>query len=255
MEDILVYLSFIHKGNWEKIYSDITNKEKIDKEKVSKVIKEINSNYITILNPNYPECLKYIFKPPFVLYYKGNIDLLLNKNYTRIAVIGSRNNSKYGEFCTKKICEDLTANDSIVIVSGLAKGIDSIAHKTSLINNGKTIAIIGNGLNIVYPKENLHLYDEIGEKGLILSEYPLDVLPDSSNFPNRNRIIAGISQGVVVTEAKIKSGTMNTVSHALENGKQIFCVPDKFNNNSGCNKLIKEGAKLIENGNDIIEDL
>jgi DNA processing protein len=253
MESILVYLSIIHDGEWNKIYQDILDKKPVDKEEVEKEIKRLECNYITLLSPNYPNSLKNIFKPPFVLFYKGNIDLI-NDSFKKIAVIGSRENSDYGKESAELICNGLSKKE-ITIVSGLAKGIDSISHKCSLSNNGNTIAVIGNGLNIVYPKENSSLYKEIEEKGLIISEYPPNVMPNSSNFPKRNRILAGISDGVVVIEAKEKSGTMNTVSHALESGKPIFCIPERNNMHSGCNKLIKEGAKLIETADDIIEEL
>lgn len=253
MEEILVYLSIIHNGDWNKIYKDILDKKPINKELIKDVLKDIDSNYITLLDKNYPISLKSIFKPPFVLFYKGNIELL-NSNNKKIAVIGSRENTNYGKNMTQKICKDLI-NENIIIVSGLAKGIDSIAHQCCIENSGKTIAVLGNALNVTYPKGNENLYKRIEENGLIISEYPRNVMPDSFNFPQRNRIIAGLCEGVVVIEAKEKSGTMNTVSHALEDGKLIFCVPEQSNKNSGCNKLIKEGAKLIENAQDILEEL
>ena len=252
MEKVLVYLSVIYKGDWDKIYEAILNKQPIDKKDLEKILNTVTDNYITLLNSNYPDSLKQIFKPPFVLFYKGNLSLLNER--VKIAVIGSRNNSEYGKEVTETICKDLITKGNVTIVSGLAKGADSIAHKTCINENGKTIAVLANGLNITYPKENNCLYKQIAEKGLILTEYPSDIMPDPKNFLSRNRIIAGISNGVIVTEAKTKSGTMNTVSHALEAGKQIFCVPDKLNTNSGCNKLIKEGAKLIENADDVLEE-
>jgi len=254
MDKVLVYLSILYKGNWDKIYDHILTKKEVDKKDMEEKLENYIGKYISLLNPNYPTKLKSIFKPPFVLFYEGDINLL-NNSCKKIAVIGSRNNSEYGKQVTKTLCQDLAINKDVIILSGLAKGIDAIAHKTCIENDGKTIAILGNGLNIIYPKENLDLYELIKEKGLILSEYPLDVLPDASNFPKRNRIIAGLCDCIVVTEAKVKSGTMNTVSHALEDGKQIFCVPDKLNTNSGCNKLIKEGAFLIENAEDILNQL
>lgn len=253
MEEVLVYLSIIHNGDWNKIYRDVLDKRPIEKEDVLNKVKELNCSYITILNGSYPLSLKSTFKPPFVLFYKGNIELLKTEK-RKIAVIGSRDNSEYGKITTENICKDLV-KENFVIVSGLAKGIDSIAHKSCLDNNGETIAVLGNGINVTYPKENDMLYKKIGNEGLIISEYPPNVLPDSFNFPKRNRIIAGLSEGVLVIEAKEKSGTMNTVSHALEDGKQIFCVPERSNLNSGCNKLIKEGAKLVETAKDILEEL
>jgi len=253
MEEILVYLSIIHKGDWNKIYKDILDKKPISKEEIKEKIKELDVSYITILDKRYPNCLKSIFKPPFVLFYKGNLDLLVTSR-KKIAVIGSRENSEYGKKSTETICKDFI-KQNILVVSGLAKGIDSIAHQYFIDNGGETIAVLGNGLNIIYPKENSNLYKSIENKGLIITEYPNDVMPDSSNFPKRNRIISGISDGILVIEAKEKSGTMNTVSHALEDGKPIFCIPERSGLNSGCNKLIKEGAKLVETALDVIEEL
>lgn len=252
MENVLVYLSIIHNGDWNKIYQDILEKRPLDKEDIKKTVKEINVPFITLINNNYPQCLKRIFKPPFVLFYKGDIELL-NKE-KKIAIIGSRENSEYGKESTQRVCKDLV-KENVCIVSGLAKGIDSIAHQSCLENSGSTIAVLGNGLNVTYPKENEKLYKLIESKGLILSEYPPNVLPEKDNFPKRNRIISGLSDGVVVIEAKEKSGTMNTVAHALEDGKPIFCFPERAECNSGCNKLIKEGAKLVENAKDILEEI
>lgn len=253
MEEILVYLSIINNGDWNSIYQNIVDKRPISKEEVKKEIEKLNVKYITLLSDKYPSFLKSTFKPPFVLFYEGDINLLLEES-KRIAVIGSRLNTQYGLETTQKICKGLLEKD-VTIVSGLAKGIDGIAHNSCLENNGKTIAVIGNGLNVVYPKENETLYKKIKEKGLIISEYPPNTMPCPSNFPTRNRIIAAISNGILVIEAKEKSGTMNTVSHALEDGKQIFCVPERCNESSGCNKLIKEGAKLVETADDILEEL
>ena len=255
MHEILVYLSIIYKGDWNKIYESILNKTPIDKNEALAACNNLNCNYITILDDSYPLCLKSIYKPPFVLFYKGDINLLNDNNF-KIAVIGNRLNSEYGKNITEKICKDLICKkENCVIVSGLAKGIDSIAHNCCLNHNGKTIAVLGNGLDIIYPKENKNLYNNIIDKGLLISEYPPGTVPSKEKFPIRNRLIAGISNCVAVMEAKEKSGTMNTVSHALEDGKPIFCVPDKCDVSSGCNKLIKEGAKLIENATDILEEL
>lgn len=253
MKEILVYLSIVHNGNWNSIYKDILEKRQIDKIDLDEKLKNFNVNYITLLDQDYPISLKNTLKPPFVLFYKGNIKLLKSEN-KKIAVIGSRENTDYGKNVTENICSDLV-KENFIIVSGLAKGIDSIAHNSCLTNNGNTIAVLGNGLDIYYPKENAKLYEKIEKNGLLISEYPPNTSPNKSHFPSRNRIIAGLSEGVLIIEAKEKSGTMNTVYHALEDGKQIFCVPDRINTNSGCNKLIKEGAKLVESAKDIIEEL
>ena len=169
MHEILVYLSIKYNGDWNKIYQSILDKESIDKEVVKDVVSKLTCNYITLLDKNYPLCLKSIFKPPFVIFYKGDVSLL-NDDKVRIAVIGNRLNSEYGKTVTEKICKELVnENSNCVIVSGCAKGIDSIAHTSCLNNNGKTIGVLGNGLDIVYPKDNVKLYNEIIEKGLLIS--------------------------------------------------------------------------------------
>ena len=212
-----------------------------------------DSEYITLLDDNYPKRLKSIYKPPFVLFYKGNINLLSTCNKL-IGVVGSRNNSKYGEKATESIVKELVSQN-IVIVSGLAKGIDAISHTTCLAQGGATIAVLANGLKINYPFRNACLQEEIGTKGLLLTEYPDFVESNKEQFPKRNRIIAGLSDAILVTEARKKSGSMITVARALEMGKDIFCVPHLIWCDSGCNSLIKEGAKLVENANDILVEL
>lgn len=202
---------------------------------------------IQILNINdikYPQNLKNIYDPPVSLYVLGNIKAL---NETNIAVIGSRDYSKYGENQAKKFSYDLAKN-KINIVSGLAKGIDSFAHIGALYAKGKTIAVLGNGLDMIYPKENINLAkDIIKNNGCIISEYPLGTKPLKYNFPARNRIISGISRGILVIEAKEKSGTLITVDFALEQGRDIFVIPGNVDskNSVGTNNLIKEGAKLV----------
>ena len=163
MDKVLVYLSIIHEGDWNKIYNHISEKLPVDKEEMERVINSNTCDYITILDSKYPIQLKHIFKPPFVLFYKGNVDLLTNEELKKIAVIGSRLNTDYGKHVTEEICQNIVCNSSSVIVSGLAKGIDSIAHKTCLNCGGKTIAVLGNGLNVVYPKENNKLYELISK--------------------------------------------------------------------------------------------
>ncbi|MBE6124261.1 MAG: DNA-protecting protein DprA [Erysipelotrichaceae bacterium] len=247
MEEIIVYFAVKYKGDWESIYQAISKKERVDMDEVKKTVASLKTKWVTIISKDYPNSLKQIPKPPFVLFYKGNFDLLFQKS---IAVIGSRNATKYGISACEKIVKDLVETE-YCIVSGLAKGIDSCSHRTALKYFGKTIAVLGYGLNF----KDEALQKEIIEKGLVISEYPEDVLPHKKHFLFRNRLISGLSSGVVVIEAKYKSGTMNTVAHGLEQNKEIFCVPNRINEQSGCNKLIKEGAKLVESGKDIIEDL
>lgn len=223
-----------------------------------KYMQENNIDIINIYEKNYPQNLKQIYDPPISLYIKGNLNILNNKN---IGIVGCRECSNYGKRATKYFAYNL-AKENINIISGLAKGVDSYAHIGSLCtsyeneNYGKTIAVVGNGLDIVYPKENVKLANEIIRSGgAIISEYPCGTKPDKMNFPARNRIISGISQGIIVVEAKEKSGTLITVDFALEQGRDIFVVPGNINsiNSVGTNELIKQGAKLITTYKDILK--
>ena len=207
----------------------------------------MNYDFITINDDIYPECLKEISDPPEKLYYKGNLELL--KSERMIAVVGTRNPSSYGKLCCEYMIKKMSKAD-ITIVSGFAKGIDSIAHKTSLITGTKTIAVIASGLDIVYPASNLSLYKEIEEKGLILSEYEAGTKPFKGNFPQRNRIIAGLSKGVIVVESKDRGGSLITADLALEYNRDVYAVPgDIFSEYSkGCNSLIRDAkAKSLSN--------
>ena len=253
MENILLYFAIKYEGDWDKIYAAINKKEKVDSVEMEEVLKENKSNYITLLDSQYPSRLKCIYKPTFVLFYKGDISLL-NSNNKTIGVVGSRKNSEYGKKTTTQIVKDLV-KENIIIVSGLAKGIDSIAHHSCIDNGGKTVAVLGNGFDSCYPLENSDLLENVAKYGVVISEYPDFVEACKENFPKRNRIIAGLSDAILVTEAKKKSGSMITVSRALEMGKDIYCIPSNIGKDSGCNLLIKEGAKLVECGQDILLEL
>ncbi|MBQ8206414.1 MAG: DNA-processing protein DprA [Bacilli bacterium] len=250
MRKTLLYLAIKYNGNYKKIYQAIKEKEIVPTKEVEKIESKIKCNYITLVDANYPNFLKVMVTPPFVLFYYGDISLMNNPN--KVAVIGNRAYSLYGKEMTQKIVKELKDYNA-TIVSGLALGIDGIAHKEALDNNMKTIAILGGGIDYCYPMSNLKLYEQIKKEGLVISEYPNDISPEPQNFLIRNRLIASISDYVLVTEAKYKSGTMNTVAYALEFGKDIFAVPYLANSNSGCNYLIKQGAKLVECAKDIYE--
>ena len=214
----------------------------------------MNYDFITINDDIYPECLKEISDPPEKLYYKGNLELL--KSERMIAVVGTRNPSSYGKLCCEYMIKKMSKAD-ITIVSGFAKGIDSIAHKTSLITGTKTIAVIASGLDIVYPASNLSLYREIEEKGLILTEYEPGTKPFKGNFPQRNRIIAGLSKGVIVVESKDRGGSLITADLALEYNRDVYAVPgDIFSEYSkGCNNLIRDAkAKSLSHIKELLED-
>ncbi|MCI6357858.1 MAG: DNA-processing protein DprA [Erysipelotrichaceae bacterium] len=250
--DVLLYFSLKYIGDWDKIYSAIRNKEKFDENEYILLKSEVKSNYITMLDDEYPESLKNIHKPPFVIYYYGDINLL--KNDKLITIVGSRDYSEYGEYCCVSITKELVTK-GYVVVSGLARGIDVIAHNVALENEGKTIAILGSGIDYCYPKQNSKTYEQIKEKGLLMSEYPNNFTAIKENFPKRNRILAGLSPNLFAPEFKINSGTSITISLALSYGKNIFCPPHPISSMTGNNILIKEGAMLVETANDIIFEI
>lgn len=205
----------------------------------------------SILDQVYPEELKAIYNPPVLLFYQGTLELL---EKPKLAVVGARKSSQVGSETVKKLLAEL--NQNFVIVSGLARGIDTAAHMATLKQGGKTIAVVGNGLSQYYPKENRPLQDYISKNHLILSEYGPDSSPKRHHFPERNRIIAGLSLGVLVVEAKIRSGSLITCERALEEGRDVFAVPGNIldGNSEGCHHLIKEGAKCVTTGLDILSE-
>jgi DNA processing protein len=204
-------------------------------------------------DPEYPPRLKEIGDPPPVIYYKGE---LLPTDERSVAVVGTRSPTTYGREAAAQITADL-ARDNITIVSGLALGIDAIAHRSALDNGGRTIAVVANGLDIVYPKEHAVLFQRIQEQGAVLSESPLGTRPDARGFPRRNRLISGLSLGTLVVEAGEASGARWTVYHALEQNREVFCIPGSILSPASqlTNRLIKEGAKQVCNHNDVLEEL
>lgn len=202
---------------------------------------------------NYPKALLNISNPPEKLFVLGNETILDNFG---IAIVGSRNCTKYGEEVAKSIAYNLSKYN-INVVSGMAKGIDSAAHIGTIMGKGKTIAVLGSGFKHIYPKENIGLLkDIINSGGAVITEFEEDVLPIPENFPKRNRIISALSQGVVVVEAGRRSGSLITAEIALEEGKEVFAVPGNVTSRTskGTNELIKDGAKLVENVIDILEE-
>ena len=201
----------------------------------------------------YPKRLKEIYLPPVVLFYKGRLELF---NRLSIGIVGARNHTPYSKEALEYLLPDILER-KVSIISGLARGVDSLAHQLTLDLKGETIAVIGNGINICYPKENQSLYDAIGKKGLILSEYPLDSPPLKFHFPYRNRIIAGLSHGLCVIEAKLHSGSLITANVALSENRQVFALPGNITSeySKGTNELITAGAFPIRNSNDILESL
>ena len=207
--------------------------------------------FISYFDKNYPKLLKEINDYPLGIYVLGKLP---NDEYTKISIVGSRKYTEYGAYVTHKFAYDL-AKRNVVIVSGMARGIDSVAHKSTIEAGGKTIAVLGCGLNICYPPENNKLREEIINHGCLISEFALGTKPLTGNFPVRNRIISGLSKGLIVTEANEKSGTLITVGHALDQGREVMAVPGAINNmfSQGTNYLIKQGANLIINCQDVLE--
>lgn len=206
---------------------------------------------ISFWDEAFPEYLKRIHDAPVLLFYKGRIDYI---NIGGIAIVGTRNATQSGRRTADSFAREL-AQRSIPVISGMARGIDTVAHKGALAIGGPTIAVLGAGLDIIYPPENNKLFESISDSGLILSEFPMHTEPINSNFPKRNRIISGLSDGVVVVEAGLKSGALITAYLALEQGRDVFAVPGNIYNpqSKGCHHLLKQGAKLVENTIDILE--
>lgn len=208
-----------------------------------------NIGFITYANPLYTEKLKGILSAPFFLFYKGNIDIIKNKS---IGVVGARKCSSYGIAVTKLLTKELITNN-ITLISGGARGVDSVAHKTALENEGYNICVLGCGIDITYPPENNTLFSKIAEKGVVISEFLLGTAPLKDNFPRRNRIISGLSESVIVTEASEKSGSLITARLAQQQGKKVIAVPGSilYECSSGSNKLIRDGASICTDKEDL----
>lgn len=247
------YLYNLKGINTNIIEKIIENRNKNYINRLFTTLEKHNIDVITILDEDYPESLHHIYDSPKVLFKKGSIQ---EKDEISIGIVGSRKSTQYGQWATEKFVKELVKMD-VTIVSGLALGIDSVAHKSALEAGGRTIAVLGNGLDTIYPKRNKSLYEEIPQNGAIITEYPLGTPPLAYNFPQRNRMISGLSLGVIVIEAKEKSGSLITAYHALEQGKEVFALPGNINSvfSKGTNKLIKDGAKILMDIEDIIEEI
>lgn len=214
---------------------------------------QTNNHIVTLADPAYPQALLEIPDPPPILYAKGNLELLASRC---IAMVGSRNATPQGE----KNAEDFAAalsDNGFCIVSGLALGIDGAAHRGALKGKGATIAIVGTGLDIVYPARHRELAHQIAQHGLIISEFGLGTPSRAQNFPRRNRIISGLSLGCIVVEANVLSGSLITARLAAEQGREVFAIPGSIHSplSKGCHQLIKQGAKLVDNIQDIVDEL
>lgn len=217
------------------------------------LINKYKIQYTSIWDKQYPDLLKRISDPPVVLFHKGYLTSEFDKS---IAVVGTRTPSNYGKVIAQEIVKGLVMHD-ITIVSGLARGIDSIAHHNAIQSGGKTIAVLGCGVDRCYPPENKKLFDDIPKHGAIISEYFIGTGPDAANFPKRNRIISGLSLGTLVIEAGDRSGALISALFALNQNREVFAIPGNISSpkSRGTNKLIKQGAKLVQTVEDILEEI
>ena len=221
-------------------------------EEVERVARS-GAHVLTWEDAAYPPQLHNIYNPPPLLYVKGEI---LPEDEWAVAVVGTRRATVYGREATRQIAGDLARN-RITIVSGLARGIDAQAHRAALDAGGRTIAVLGCGIDIIYPPENRKLAQEIVERGALITEYPLGTPPEGGNFPPRNRIISGLSLGVLITEAGVRSGALITADYAVEQGRDVFAVPGSIlaRGSIGTNALIRDGARAVLGAEDILEEL
>jgi len=234
----------------------ILESESRDDGEIDRVINFVEKKgikYFTIFDTAYPKNLLEIYDPPPVLFYMGEYT---EKDFDAIAVVGTRNPTVYGKSVTESLVKELIRND-ITIISGFARGIDTIAHRIAISMGGRTIAVLGCGIDVVYPPENKTLVTEIITSGLYCTEYPPGTKPDAINFPRRNRIISGLSLGTIVIEAGEKSGALITALYSLDQNREVFAVPGRITDKKsvGTNSLIKKGAKLVTCVEDILEEI
>ena len=235
------------------ISQDITSFNTADLDKDLAQAKKAGLEIITLFDQGYPRNLKQISGPPIVLYVSGKIADVDNFS---LGIVGSRRASFYGLSSSEKFAAEL-ASAGLTIVSGMARGVDTYAHRGALKVSGRTIAVMGSGFNHIYPSENRGLAEKIAKSGAVVSEFPMDAKPLARNFPRRNRLISGLSLGVLVTEAARNSGALITVDFALEQGRDVFALPGRIDTCSsmGTNEILKQGAKLVTRSEDILEEL
>jgi DNA processing protein len=218
-----------------------------------KLMDEYDVKIVTFWDEDYPENLKNIFDPPAFIFVRGTLS---ESDRYSVAIVGTRECTPYGRWITETLAQELALR-GITVVSGLARGIDTLAHKAAIENGGRTLAVLGSGVDRIYPPENFKLAMELTNHGALISDYPMRTAPDAVNFPGRNRIISGISLGTVIIEAGEKSGALITADYAVEQNREVFAVPGNVNvpQSRGPHKLIKNGAKLVESVDDILIEL
>jgi DNA processing protein len=242
------------EGVGEKVAREIQkgpSEKRVEKELY--LLQKVGGKILTFHDSLYPKRLKEIYDPPPLIYVRGE---LKEKDDFALSIVGSRRTSPYGRWITEKISQEI-ARQGVTIVSGMARGIDSIAHGGAISGGGRTLAVLGSGVDVVYPPENRNLYGQIIDHGAVLSEFPMGSPPEGIHFPRRNRIISGLSIGVVVVQASDESGSLITADYALEQGREVFAIPGNVgaDGSRGTNRLIKEGAKLVESSEDILEEI
>ncbi len=222
-------------------------------EKQVKLAENKRVSWITFLDSDYPKNLKQIYDYPPFFFLQGN---LAEKDDMAVAIVGTRTASTYGRSITEKISSELSAK-GFTIISGFATGIDTYGHQAALNSGGRTIAVFGSGLDVIYPPENKNLVEKVVQNGAIISEFLMGTKPEAENFPKRNRIISGLSLGVIVVEAGAKSGALLTAQYALEQNKEVFAIPGNLTSKTseGTNALIKQGAKLVTSVDDVLSEL
>ena len=241
------------RGIGEETAEAIANWEKsVDLSSELKRIQEYGCHILTQTDDDYPELLRQIYDPPIVLYVKGR---LTSRDKNAVAMVGSRLTTHYGLETARKLAYQL-AYVGVTVVSGGARGIDTAAHQGALSAKGRTVAVLGNGINIVFPSENVELFERIAGHGAVLTQFPFNRKADKQSFPIRNRIVAGMSLGTVVVEANLSSGALITANFAVEYGRQVFAVPGRIDSpqSKGCHDLIKKGAKLCEGAEDVLSE-
>lgn len=246
---IMIAMAIKHKGSWDDAMAAIKQRESISDEEIASLASGLKCKAVSILDPDYPASLKNCIRPPLALFYYGDLSLVSNESDC-LAYIGSREASTYGIAMARKL-SGAAAKDGLTIVNGLARGIDGEAAKACLDEGGKVVAVLGSGIDNPYPLCNKQLYERVKANGLVISEYPNDCDPKRENFPARDRIIAALSHGVVIGEASQHSGALITASFALNEQKEVGCVPYLATDDSACNTLIKDGACMIETIGDI----
>jgi len=241
------------EGLRKKVAQSIARREfSQDPLNVLRDVEKYGARIVTFSDPTYPEPLREIHDPPMVLYAKG---LPLPSKPTFVAIVGSRNSTPYGVKTAENLAQGL-ARRGLGVVSGLARGIDSAAHWGCIEGRGFSVGVLGTGIDAVYPPSNQKLFETMVERGAVITEFPLKTPPEPKNFPIRNRLISGLSRGVIVVEATMKSGSLITASVALEQGREVFAVPGSVHSfkSTGCHFLIKQGAKLVENADDVLDE-